>query len=131
MFYMRYQKQVKIKIHDLALLLMVYYAFKNRPKELGECRANGTYSEACAEIDKASDIQIPTKLLYDLVWYFKTGVLERVKFYKYIMPKNYHGMMQRLQGQNRSLFYEDEAGEIIMRDSEDIYPTNEGSNEQR
>lgn len=120
---MRYKKQVKIRIHDLALLLMVYYAFKNKPKELGECRADGTYFEACKEIDDASDIQVPTKLLYDLVWYFKTGVLERVKFYKYIMPKNYQRTMERLQGQNPELFYEDSSGEIVMRDSPDIYPT--------
>jgi hypothetical protein len=118
---MRYKSMVNIKVHELAMLLMVYYAFASNPEELGEAGDDDTYENLCKALDAQSEIKITPKQLYDLTWYFKQAVLERVKLYKYIMPKNYYAMFKELAKQNPEFFYERPGGEIVMRDSDDIY----------
>lgn len=118
---MRYKSFVSIKIHDLAFLLMTYYAFTQDPDELGECGdGTTTYDGLCSALDAQSDIKITPSQLYELTWYFKQAVLERVKLYKLAMPRNYYNQFKRLQQQNPELFKVEKDGEIVMRDSDDI-----------
>lgn len=116
----RYKAQVSVKLHDISLLLMSYYAFHNTPMELGECRDDGTYQDLCRDIDIQSEVWVTPKQLYDLIWYYKQAVVERVKFFKCTMPRNYQPMLLSLKRSNPELFKEDADGEIVMRDSPDI-----------
>jgi hypothetical protein len=117
---MRHKSTVSLKIHDLSLLLLSYYAYANNPEELGECGDGGDYKKFCSSIDSQSEIWLTPEQLYNLVWYFKQAVLERQKFYKCVMPRNYQKMMASLKRQNPELFTLDSDGEILMKDTKDI-----------
>lgn len=117
---MRYRKSYSLGVHELSQLLTAWNMFAENPKELGECVLGESYSGIVQELDKQCDIQLTPKQIYNLVWYYKHAVLERLKHNHKKLPPNYNKLLKRLQKQVPDLFTTDADGEVVMKESKEV-----------
>ena len=123
---MRYPKYVSLNIHHLSQLLVAWNKFYVDPDNLGEAILGESYPGVVKEINRQSTIQLTPKQVYNLVWYYKHAVLERLSHNHKKLPKNYHQMMEALEKQVPILFTKDKDGEIRVKENREILGDYEG-----
>ena len=117
---MRYPKHVKISVHELSQLLTAWNMFSEDPEELGEHVLGTHYPDIVRDINTQSDIKITPQQLYNLVWYYKHSVIERLVFLHKKLPTNYNKLMKRIQAQVPVLFTEDADGEVRLKENKEV-----------
>ncbi len=117
---MRYPKYVKISVHELSQLLASWNLFTEDPEELGEHILGTHYPDIVRDIDIQSNINVTPQQLYNLIWYYKHCVLERLSFHHKKLPKNYNKLMRRLMKQVPLLFIEDADGEVRLKENKEV-----------
>lgn len=117
---MRYRKYVSPSIHDLAQLIVAWSKFAEEPETLGECILGTTYPDIIKQIDQQSDIKVTPKQLYDLCWYFKNAILEKLKHNHKKLPDNYNYLMKRLNSQIPQLFVTAPSGEVLIKQGNEL-----------
>ena len=127
---MRYPKYVSLSIHDLSQLITAWNKFAVDPKSLGECVFGESYAGLIKDLNQQCEIRITPTQLYNLCWYYKHCVLERLSHLHKRLPTNYYKLFENLSKQAPGLFEVAPDGEIKMKESKEILGIYEKEDDQ-
>lgn len=117
---MRYPKYVSLSVHDLSQLITAWNKFAADPKSLGESVLGESYPGLIKDLNQQCDIKVTPTQLYNMCWYYKHCVLERLSHMHKRLPTNYHKFFENIARQVPDLFETAPDGEIKMKESKEI-----------
>lgn len=117
---MRYRKYVSLSMHELSQLLVAWNKFAENPEELGESVLGTSYPDLIKELDSQCNIQLSLPQLFNLCYYYKHGVLEKLSHNHKRLPPNYNQLMASLAKQLPELFETTGDGEVRMKEGSEV-----------